>query len=198
MINNNLKILITTAIIMMTFVGCKKSENDPFLSLRSRDARITGEWVLTNLTGNSKEVEKNPSFTSIKTKTTSFANYIITTVSNFTTVYASGGDTTTNSYTTNDYLNRTITINKDGSFEFTDISEKGVKNVVIGTWSWTNSKKNKTGIIFKSSIGNEDYIINMLKNNELVLEMSENSSTTDDINGTLLSFESTFLITYTK
>lgn len=29
-----------------TFTSCKKGENDPFLSLRSRKARLTGEWTL--------------------------------------------------------------------------------------------------------------------------------------------------------
>lgn len=36
------------AIVGVTTVSsCKKGENDPFLSLRSRKARVTGEWKLT-------------------------------------------------------------------------------------------------------------------------------------------------------
>lgn len=35
-------VLVTTAL----FTGCKKGENDPFLSLRSRKARVVGEWKL--------------------------------------------------------------------------------------------------------------------------------------------------------
>ena len=36
------------AILSLTFLAaCKKGENDPFLSLRTRNARITGTWKLT-------------------------------------------------------------------------------------------------------------------------------------------------------
>lgn len=40
--------LLLLIIISLGFVfqSCKKGENDPFLSLRSRKARITGEWIL--------------------------------------------------------------------------------------------------------------------------------------------------------
>lgn len=36
------------ALIATIFVGCKKGENDPFMSLLSRTARITGVWNLTS------------------------------------------------------------------------------------------------------------------------------------------------------
>ncbi len=41
-------------VIIMGFAlpSCKKGENDPFLSLRSRKARITGEWKLSSGTTN--------------------------------------------------------------------------------------------------------------------------------------------------
>ena len=35
-------------IFASVFVGCKKGENDPFMSLLSRKARITGVWNLTS------------------------------------------------------------------------------------------------------------------------------------------------------
>ena len=39
-------LIILIFIIIFSLPSCKKGENDPFLSLRSRKARITGEWVL--------------------------------------------------------------------------------------------------------------------------------------------------------
>ena len=40
--------LMAIALIATIFVGCKKGENDPFLSLLSRTARITGVWNLSS------------------------------------------------------------------------------------------------------------------------------------------------------
>jgi len=47
--NKNLIKLSILSLVMITtalFTGCKKGENDPFLSLRSRKARVVGEWKL--------------------------------------------------------------------------------------------------------------------------------------------------------
>lgn len=45
------KILFKVAILAVVISGiqsCKKGEDDPFLSLRSRKARLSGEWKLTS------------------------------------------------------------------------------------------------------------------------------------------------------
>ena len=39
------KLLIMTLALGM-LAGCKKGENDPGISFRSRDARIVGEWEM--------------------------------------------------------------------------------------------------------------------------------------------------------
>ncbi len=44
---NVLLILLAMVFIIPAFQGCKKGENDPFLSLLSRKARLTGTWNLT-------------------------------------------------------------------------------------------------------------------------------------------------------
>ncbi|NQV51663.1 MAG: hypothetical protein HQ500_00685 [Flavobacteriales bacterium] len=40
--------------LMMVLSGCRRGEDDPFISLRSRDAKVIGDWVMT---------EKQASFT---------------------------------------------------------------------------------------------------------------------------------------
>jgi hypothetical protein len=37
--------IITLALAVSLLIGCKKSENDPGLSFRSRDKKIVGEWT---------------------------------------------------------------------------------------------------------------------------------------------------------
>lgn len=39
--------LLTLALIVLTFKSCKKGEDDPSLSLRSRTARVAGEWKVS-------------------------------------------------------------------------------------------------------------------------------------------------------
>jgi hypothetical protein len=51
--NKNLFSLAAAGLMLavgLQFSGCKKGEEDPFLSLRSRKARITGEWTVTAAT----------------------------------------------------------------------------------------------------------------------------------------------------
>ena len=39
--------LITFLLFFTTLYSCKKGDNDPFISFRSRKARVSGEWKLT-------------------------------------------------------------------------------------------------------------------------------------------------------
>jgi hypothetical protein len=47
--------LMVLAISIAAIQSCKKGEEDPFLSLRSRKARLTGEWKLSSYSYNSYE-----------------------------------------------------------------------------------------------------------------------------------------------
>ena len=47
-------VLMTAAIILP---GCKKGEDDPFFSFRSRNARIVGEWIINELNYTQNEFE---------------------------------------------------------------------------------------------------------------------------------------------
>ena len=44
-----IKNFIVFALLSVTILACKKGENDPFLSLSSRKARLAGEWKLTKM-----------------------------------------------------------------------------------------------------------------------------------------------------
>lgn len=39
---------LASALVLGTFSSCKKGENDPAMSLKTRKARLTGEWKLTD------------------------------------------------------------------------------------------------------------------------------------------------------
>jgi hypothetical protein len=121
----NIKLLLLIVILFYTILpSCKKGEDDPFLSFRSRKARLVGDW---NLTGGS----------SILTyyDTTQTISYKINSVDiNFSTpssgIFASG----TVPYT-EDWA-----IRKDGTFK---ILKKGQYSVTMeGFWSFANKDNN--------------------------------------------------------
>lgn len=151
---------------LSAITGCKKGENDPFLSLKSRTARIAGEWKLSE--GTITETQTSGGFTD-----TDVTTYTSSTVSN-------GGFTST--YT------ETLTIEKDGTFEVV-IVEDGNTNTIKGNWYFSGKSKDidlkkKEAIIFSelqyiSSGGTSTYtglyadqilLIDQLKNKEIIFK----------------------------
>jgi hypothetical protein len=166
-------IIISVFAFIMAFSSCKKGEDDPFLSFRSRDSRITGEWLISNISGTERNHTKyiSGSFEGNSTTeviTHEFGEYIWTKNTTVTTVVDDETETTTDETTT--YFNERITINKDGIVTFKRTYESGNEVVSSGYWYWVDSNKKKIGITFIVDYENITFNIRQLKNNELVLE----------------------------
>lgn len=54
-----MRIVITALTLVLLISSCRKGEEDPFLSLRSREARLCGYWKLTSLIGNHQIYDDN-------------------------------------------------------------------------------------------------------------------------------------------
>lgn len=131
---------IMCVIILATFPGCKKGEDDPFISLRSRKARVAGEWTVSQMEGESSETFSGNTYNC----TESFGGGM------YTKTCLPGTPTT---------INGTWTLNfeKDGSYssrlEFSD----SASNIVInfeGTWTFLSGvgdKKNKEQLAVTST-----------------------------------------------
>lgn len=133
----------------MVLTGCKKGENDPFLSFKSRDARITETWKLVKIDG--KEISTDPSGTD--TYTTTFDGTTASEAFN-------GSVFSTYSYSL------TVEIKKDGTYQSIEVTD-GDTETIDGRWYWLNSKKNKTSI----SLDNLGlFEVNGLKSKELILK----------------------------
>jgi hypothetical protein len=97
--------LMAIALIATVFIGCKKGENDPFLSLLSRTARITGVWNLSSADYQIVETEDAESTTT----SYSFENGSMTeTVDGYGKTYA---------------YSQKVTIEKDGTFKIEVLEE---------------------------------------------------------------------------
>lgn len=126
---------------------CKKGEDDPLISLRSRKARVTGDWSLTSGTMSSAYRSGNISSTSS----------VIMTQNAYSSTYTYVNGSFSNTGSQAGIYKYTITFDKDGSFTSTEIFDTDVV-IVSGTWNFTDgigdSKKREQIVLFlKSSTG---------------------------------------------
>lgn len=183
--------------------SCKKGENDPFLSLSSRKARLTGEWTVSSSYSKS-------TYTSGGTTSTNINDF--------------NGSTNTNTYTSGGFSNTSIenktiefTINRDGSFtKVTTNTTDEEKTEETGVWTFagkdkTSDYKNKEVVVFytqksvftdlsdnststqeTTSVNfGETYVIDQLKGKEVIFKASESSTGTSSSN----SYESKITLT---
>jgi len=167
---NILFIALSLMVGSTVLTGCKKGENDPFLSFKSRDARITELWKLTKVEGTENN---NGSIT-----TTNYDGSILT--------------TTYGSFNNSVSYSLTIEIKKDGTYQSIEIND-GDTETIDGRWYWSNSAKNKTAITL-DNLGTFD--VNGLKSKELILKNYSKDVTVSG--GTTDTYESTVTWTFEK
>lgn len=160
-------LMLMAAILILP--ACKKGENDPFISLKSRDAKVTAIWKLTKIANTRTQVQSGN--TSTTTYTFDGSSLIVTS--------SPGGSTTyTGSYEMEIIKDGTMTWNETYSFGgSTDVQSS------TGTWQWMNSDKNKSVIILAG--GNYFFTgglwqIDRLASKELVLSNVGNDNDNGD------------------
>ncbi|MFZ5554151.1 MAG: hypothetical protein ACOZCO_13625 [Bacteroidota bacterium] len=127
--------------VPLIFTGCKKGEDDPFISLHTRKARVTGEWKMSSGTSTDKFYD-SASQTTYNTSITydgSSAN------ESQTVTNGSGSTTNTSSYS----FTQTITFEKDGTFKNTTVDD-GITTTAEGTWNFgagVGDKKKKSELV---------------------------------------------------
>lgn len=175
------KLIGLVLLLVLGFTGCKKGEDDPFISLRSRNNRLTGEWKMVS--GEFNTTIKEDGTTRISKSVYSNGFYNETTTS-------SNGDNETTTYSGSIILE----FEKEGTFTYTS-NDEDYFSTMEGVWSFLNKNKeldlkNKEAIMLTFTSGFETYdgemdrmntlsgktnipemifIIKQLKNNEMVL-----------------------------
>ena len=158
-----------------TLSSCKKGENDPFLSLSSRKARISGEWKLT--AGELTQVSVSSGFSFSFSETYTASTY-------------------TNSLGITTPYTETLTIDKNGTYELV-IVDDGDTYTMIGVWFFAGKVKdldlkNKEAIVmvaqewsepgyfenYHGLLDGDVMMIDQLKNKEMIFKGS--TSHTDD------------------
>jgi len=133
--------LVGLTIISVGFTGCKKGENDPFLSVHSRKARMAGDWKMTSGKTTSTNIYSSINTTTITTTTFDGANANESVV----TTTPIGSNTSTDSYAYTD----AVTYNRDGSFSGTNVND-GTTTTFEGNWNFeggVGDVKNRSQLI---------------------------------------------------
>ncbi|MCB0735957.1 MAG: hypothetical protein KDC92_00495 [Bacteroidetes bacterium] len=150
---------------VLAFNSCKKGEEDPFLSFKSRDNRIQGEWLLDNvqITKETITLNRTPQGAESRVKSTRTYSFSKDDPGSVVDVTMLNGAETNNQTRPLISSDVTLTINADGTYSSKDSVEFNIrgeilnfKNKVTGQWIWGNSKKNKAAINFTSSSSNND------------------------------------------
>jgi len=193
------KLILLSIFLSAIFTNCKKGDDDPFLSLRTRTNRLSGEWKLT---GADLNMEENSSYSHSTTHTTYNNGIVIISETN-------GNTTDIDSLVYTQFFN----IDKNGTFNqkfYTD-TDTGSRE---GNWTWLSKNKelglkNKEAFILtitkevydsdvdtysgKYIIPENIYVLKELSNEKLVITIDY---TKTDIDGNV-SYEKGTL-TYTK
>jgi hypothetical protein len=170
-------VLVVVALALPSLNSCKKGENDPFLSLKSRDSRITGEWKLTK----AERTVIEPNFGGSGNVTT------VVTFNGTTKTTTSTGQTTPTSI--NYSLN--ITLEKNGIAKIIEIAATTTSQAT-STWFWLETAKSKMWI----NINGSEYQVDQLKNKELVL--IQKTETTITSGSTIRTTSDTETLTFEK
>lgn len=170
--------------VATTLTACKKGENDPFMSLKSRDSRITGTWKLVDMETSEIDVSTSSGVTITSSTTDKYDGSLVTE----TSTDPSGTATYTYSYTL------TITIDKSGSYSLTYTID-GDKTEQSGSWWWLNDTKKKTRICMDDDANS--FEVDRLTNKELTLlqdmyskdTYASDGSTDETTMSTMMKFE---------
>lgn len=185
--------LLLFVVLIGTLTECRKGEDDPLISLRSRKARVVGEWTLTSGTEKTTFVSGNPS----TTNNTDYQYTQDTYVRNSSTVSQSGSTSSSSS----GFFYYKITFRSNGEYSLIKQRGSSITNE-SGDWNFTKGvgeykRKEQIALVPKtnsSSITNSREVTRTLTLKELrnrVMTIVEEESDNETVTYQSGSFSST-------
>ena len=131
-------LMFAAAGLLLATPSCKKGENDPFMSFKSRKGRLSGTWHMTMMSTTSTGISSWGGNTYTTTTTTTYDSASDDSVRTSQTQLIDGANPT-NFYWS---MNRTEEhiFNKDGSYEMTRITD-GNTEQASGYWAFVGKSK---------------------------------------------------------
>ncbi len=167
-----ISILLLLCVMLFAIPACQKYEDGPMFSLRSKKARVDGDWRVTKLEFNNNNVLQDNETLSYLTSC-GYINYNSTsTISNYNWTFNKSGTFNSSYNLSQTYINTSATYtNCYAVYETTNGSQ--TEN---GTWEFTD---NKEGLILKYNTAQRIYTILALKNNEIHLRYTSGQDVID-------------------
>ena len=128
-------------LLTANLTSCKKGENDPALSLKSRKARLTGEWTVTNMTGDESQI-----YTDLNISESYSANRVYNGKNQINTIKDVNGNV--KNVSTSDDFTLTFTFKKDGTFTIAQ-KETANSSEMSSSGNWVFLDKNKNSKLKK-------------------------------------------------
>lgn len=202
--------LTLITLFTITVVSCKKGENDPFLSLLTRKQRLEGNWkivkeeskqTITNNAVGDTSIVINSIYDGTKQITTTtytaldvdYSYSVIDTIYYVEEIKFDKDGSYTKTFEMSDLTNSTFT---DGNWIFLGESEanelKNKEAILLTTTKFTQTNGTNTSIESYTDTDGDTYVINQLKNTELILTVDKSSRSDDGMHLTELSVKTTY------
>lgn len=202
--------LALITLFTVTILSCKKGDNDPFFSLLTRNQRLEGNWkivkeeskqTITNNALGDTSIIINSIYDGTKqiTTTTYTAHAVDYSYSVIDTIYYveeikfDKDGSYTKTFEMSDLSNSTFT---DGNWIFLGKSEanelKNKEAILLTTTKFTQTNGTITSIENYTNTDGDTYVINQLKNTELILTVDKSSRSDDGMHLTELSVKTTY------
>ncbi len=196
---------ICTLTILSSFISCKKGDHDPFLSLKSRKARLEGSWTVTNQ--QVTEIVVNGGTT---TNTSSIYDGTKE-ISTVTTTIGNNATTTVDTI----YYSYTLTMTKDGSYsqliKSQDLSSltqtdgrwiflhkdktdklKNKEAILMTTTKTTILNTGATNVVEYTDLNGKTIVIDELKSKEMITIIEEDHHNDDGLSSTTKTTKTVF------
>ena len=177
-VNKIFALLMLVILVSPAFNSCKKGENDPAISLKSRDGRLAQTWKLTGIEGTIVSTYGGDAVTT----TYAFDGSIFSQTST-----PGGTSTATGTYE--------MIIEKNGNMSFAETltPSNGTADIATGEghWQWIDSDKNKSFLIIDggSNIFSGGLLyVDRLAGSELVLKETTKNTTNSNTSSTDLTY----------
>lgn len=199
----NVLVIISVGVLLAPVLeGCKKGDEDPGLSLRSRKGRIAGEWNVSNYDETTTFTQNSSTFIGPSTNSSSSNGTIKLTYDgeNFTTENitnsSTGGSTSVKSIAKGDFKyafekDGTFTLTQTKMFEETEkeetntyaletVTKNDISSTFKGTWNFVlgvaDGIKNKQFIVL--TFTEEENVTKVDKEDKLTIKSSGQTNTT--------------------
>lgn len=136
-----LSALVLAAAFVFGGTSCKKGEDDPFLSVKSRKSRLTGQWKMTSMTWTDKTTQGGS--TDTETWVSTDGETLIYTESDGTVSEWSVQDISYMFDKDNSYENMmNVTMTKYDGVDIPASAQAPTTETYKGSWSWLGKDKN--------------------------------------------------------